>query len=231
MRTTKSIEKSFKFTSILDAGSGNGDYAFWMAQRYPNTAIDACDLSEDSIEQCKKIQKLLGIKNIRYYQQDLKEFLNEGKYDYIYSNHVLEHIPDNSIVIENLVKSLKPGGYIYIQLPNKVQMRYKWGKKFVEPHEEWAKDEHIGLRLTLDILAEELSSLGCEIIKKKHTEGFLGELSFELAEMARNYYNSNALYGILFPFLKLLGYIDSLMHYNNGNGILVLARKKHNKSV
>jgi hypothetical protein len=59
----------------------------------------------------------------------------------------------------------------------------------------------------------------------KHTGGFWGKLSFELREIALNYLNSKLLFVLLFPMLKLFGYLDSLTNSSEGNGILVLAQK------
>ncbi|MBD3168904.1 MAG: methyltransferase domain-containing protein [candidate division Zixibacteria bacterium] len=225
MRNVRRLKKKYDFKRILDAGSGNGDYAFWVAERFPDVSIDACDVSEDSINLCKNAQKKLGLGNIDYIQMDLREFIRPGTYDFIYSNHVLEHIPENLDVIKKLVTSLKPGGYIYIQLPDADQKRLDWGEKYMEEHKKWADKEHIGLTLNLKSLSGALRESGCEIIRAKHTEGVLGEISFKLGEMARSYYRSNAVFALMLPFLKIIGYLDSLMDYKSASGILVLARK------
>ncbi len=225
-RVAKKFVEKRDAISILDAGCGKGKYSFWLAQEYPNAEIDACDLSREKIEIIQDIQNRLIIRNINFFIQDLRTFKNEAAYDFIFSNHVLEHIVENQLVISNLVASLKPGGYIYIQIPDAVQKRFPFGKKFLKAYEKWEKDEHIGQTITLASLTTTLESLDCEIIKAGHTEGFFGELRFELAEIASSYFNSSILYGLLFPLLKTLGYIDSLINYSDGNGILVLAKKK-----
>lgn len=228
MRNVRRLKKMHDFKRVLDAGSGNGDYTFWVAERFPDVVIDACDVSEDSINVCKCAQKKLGLGNIDYIQMDLREFRKPETYDFIYSNHVLEHISENRAVIENLVTSLKPGGYIYIQLPDADQERLDWGEKYMEEHKKWAEKEHIGLTLNLASLTKALRESGCEIITAKHTEGVLGEISFKLGEMARSYYRSNAMFSLMLPFLKIIGYLDSLMDYKSASGILVVARKAIN---
>jgi SAM-dependent methyltransferase len=225
MRIVKKLAK-IDFNHVLDAGCGKGKFSFWLAQEYPNVKIDACDLSEESIDLCREVQSHLKIRNIHFFVQDLRTYRSEGTYDFIFSTHVLEHILENRLVISNLVSSLKKGGYIYIQIPNAVIKRLSsFGKRFVKSHVEWGKKEHVGQTLTLNLLCSELQRSSCKILIAKHTEGFFGELRFELQEMALGYLHSEVLFAILYPLLKILGYIDSLVDYSGGNGILVLARK------
>jgi len=220
------IVKKIDFNHALDAGCGRGIFSFWLAQEHPNAEIDAYDLSQEKIEFCKEVQSHLKIHNITFFAQDMRTYRNEDTYDFTFTNHVLEHIAENRSAISNLVFSLKEGGYIYVQIPNAVQKRLPFGKRFVEAHGKWAKNEHMGQTLTLDLLRSELEHLGCKILIARHTEGFWGELRFELSEMALNYFHSHVLFALLYPLLKVLGYIDSLVDYSDGNGILVLAKKE-----
>lgn len=226
-KNMKKIKKEIQCQHILDAGCGRGKYSFWLAERIPDAIIDACDLSKKKIEICKETQGQLKIENINFFEQDLITFNDEEMYDLVYSNHVLEHIPENLTVISQLVKGLRTGGYLYIQIPNATQKRLFFGKRYLNKFEEWEKKEHVGQTLTLDRLISELERLGCDILVQKYTEGFWGELRFELEEMALRHFNSQALFVLLFPFLKLFGLIDSLKDHSDGNGILVLARKRN----
>ena len=160
IRATKYVKNKQDFRNVLDAGSGNGNYAFWVAETYPEAHIDACDCSEEAINSSKVVQGKLGLNNIRYIMEDLRNFRNEQAYDYIYSNHVLEHIPEHHLVLENLVFSLKPGGYIYTQMPDADQKRMEWGEKYIEEHKKWADKEHIGMTMNLEMLCERLRKIG-----------------------------------------------------------------------
>lgn len=225
MRTVKTLEKQRTFQRTLDAGCGKGKFSFWLAQRWRQTRVDACDLDGDKIEVCEDIRRQLDVDNVGFFVEDLTTLRAKEQYDFVFSNHVLEHIPDNALAIANLVGALKPGGYIYIQIPNAVQRRFAWGRRFVQGHEEWTEGEHGGQTFTLDTLAGELERLGCRVITRKFTEGWLGEVRFELEEMALSYFKSQLLFVLLYPLLKTMGYVDSRLHYSNGNGILVLAQK------
>lgn len=225
MRVVKQLAEKKDFRNVLDAGCGSGTFSFWLAQQYPNAKIEACDLSEENIEICKEIQSRLGIRNISFFFQDLRTYRREGAFVFIFSNHVLEHIIENRMVISNLVYSIEKGGYIYIQIPTVIQKRLSsLGKRFVRSHEEWGRKEHIGQNLTLELLCSELHRLGCQILLAKHIEGFWGELRFELQEMALGFLHIELLFALLYPLLRIFGYIDSLTNCSDGNGILVFAR-------
>jgi len=209
---------------VLDAGCGDGQYSFWLSRQFPNSIIDACDISKTKIYNCKKIQQQIGAENISFFIKDLKTYKNEEKYDFIFSNHVLEHVVDNKLVIKNLVASLKDGGYIYVQIPNAIQKRII-NKKYLITLENWEKKEHIGQTLNLNTLSSELKKRGCKILIAKHTRGFWGELSYEILILTLGYFNRYFLYVLLLPIILVLGFFDTFHNYKNGNEILVLARK------
>jgi 2-polyprenyl-3-methyl-5-hydroxy-6-metoxy-1,4-benzoquinol methylase len=210
---------------VLDAGCGKGKLSFWLAGAYPHAQLDALDYSSEKIAASSAIQRDMGVTNIRFFVADLCHFSNESAYDLIFSNHVLEHIVENRKVLANLVQSLRPGGFIYIQMPNAVQQRLPVGRRFLASYDEWERGEHAGQTLTLDALSTELRQLGCRIVDARYTEGWVGELRFELEQMALGHFRNKVLYAALYPLLRTLGYVDSLFRYQSGNGVLVLAQR------
>jgi len=94
--------KSF---SVLDFGAGIGTLAEIF---YKKTSI-----KPECFEICKKSQKILTQKGFKLQN----EFLNEEKYDLIFSSNVLEHIEQDSKTIANLKKMLKKDGYLIIVVP------------------------------------------------------------------------------------------------------------------
>lgn len=227
IKTFKKLPFS-RISNVLDVGCGKGKNSFWLSQMYTNLSIDAFDISEKNITHCKEIQTHLNT-NCNFFVDDVLNFEKSSHYDLIFSNHVLEHVAENKRAIGNLVRSLRPGGFIYIQIPNATQTRL-FPDKFFKSHNEWAEDEHIGQTLTLDSLCRTLRDLNCILLVEKHTSGFWGKLSFEIKEISVNYLNSKALFAVLYPALKLFGYLDTFPKYKNGNGILVLAQKRTNNS-
>jgi SAM-dependent methyltransferase len=99
----KKIDK--KNFSVLDFGAGIGTLAEIF---YNKTSI-----KPECFEICQASQKILSQKGFKLQN----EFLNEEKYDLIYSSNVLEHIEQDSKTVTDLKKMLKKDGYLIIFVP------------------------------------------------------------------------------------------------------------------
>ena len=51
----------------------------------------------------------------------------EGKEDYVISSHNLEHCNDPSKVLDNIIRSLKPGGMLYLSFPSEESTEFPRG--------------------------------------------------------------------------------------------------------
>lgn len=45
--------------------------------------------------------------------------LNDASFDFVYSSHLLEHLPDCELALTNWWRVLKPGGYLILYLPHR----------------------------------------------------------------------------------------------------------------
>jgi SAM-dependent methyltransferase len=102
----------FKGKRVLDAGCGNGRFAYYAA-KYARE-VWAIDLGP-AVEVARKNTASLG--NVHVVQADLHNppFAPES-FDFIYSLGVLHHLPDPETAFRNLLRYLKPGGDIQIYL-------------------------------------------------------------------------------------------------------------------
>ncbi|MFT3965954.1 MAG: methyltransferase domain-containing protein [Sphingobium sp.] len=48
---------------------------------------------------------------------DLMSFSDTVRFDRIYASHVLEHVPDDALVLSNIARALKPGGEAWLIVP------------------------------------------------------------------------------------------------------------------
>ncbi len=94
-----------KSISVLDFGAGIGSLAEIF---YKKTSI-----KPECFEICNESQKILMQKGFTI----KNEFLNEEKYDLIYSSNVLEHIENDYKAIANIKNMLKKDGYLIIIVP------------------------------------------------------------------------------------------------------------------
>lgn len=101
------IEKEVQNGKLLDYGCGTGAFVQFMESRgWSSFGIEPDDGAR-SIAQKKS-------KNIYKYFAEVE---NE-KYSVITLWHVLEHIPDYSHMLKNLIQILQPGGVLVIAVPN-----------------------------------------------------------------------------------------------------------------
>ncbi|OGF51753.1 hypothetical protein A3I27_03730 [Candidatus Giovannonibacteria bacterium RIFCSPLOWO2_02_FULL_43_11b] len=107
---------------VLDAGTGTGLAAFYLAKRFPKIEIYASDLDLKMLKEAKAIAKKEGLNNVKFFQNDLNfpgdlYELEGGKkvsvsgefFKAVITSGVLEHV-DIKKAIPQLSTLLLPGG-------------------------------------------------------------------------------------------------------------------------
>jgi 2-polyprenyl-3-methyl-5-hydroxy-6-metoxy-1,4-benzoquinol methylase len=113
---TLSIINDIPFTkkdSLLEIGSGMGlVYGYLKKQGYDIYGIEPCDSGFDGyFAAAQQLFKIIGVDGSHCYPYVAKETEKLNKqFDIIFSNNVLEHIPELEESISSLRKILKPAG-------------------------------------------------------------------------------------------------------------------------
>jgi SAM-dependent methyltransferase len=225
------ILRSRTFSSVLDAGCGDGTFAFYVAALNPRTSVLGVDIGEQGLHDadttlgvCERVSRAIQLRNLTLRQLDLRQLNMPESFDLIYTFDVLEHIKENKAVLQNLYQALVPGGFLLLRIPNRVQKRIL-NAKFTEEHAKWGAIEHVGQHYEMKTLLQDLREIGYTIVDATYTDGLYGRLSFELSE-ALNYYEiSQAIQFALTPLLKILRWLDTRCSLTEGDGLLVLCRK------
>ena len=86
--------------TVLDLGSGPGDITFKFANAFPETIIDSVDGSKEMLDFAKNVlvEKPEFQGRINYIHSMIHEFRPSEKYDLIFSNSLLHHLPDPMIL-------------------------------------------------------------------------------------------------------------------------------------
>jgi 2-polyprenyl-3-methyl-5-hydroxy-6-metoxy-1,4-benzoquinol methylase len=94
----------------LEVGAGGGSIARWLAMVVgPSGKVVATDLSTRLLEQ-------LPMQNIEVRQHNiLTDQLESGLYDLVHARAVLMHLGEPEKALEKMAKSLRPGGWLFIE--------------------------------------------------------------------------------------------------------------------
>lgn len=105
--------------SILDAGSGFGQYSYFLAKLSGEYSITAVDVKEEQIADCNDFFNRAGLAGRTKFQiADLTQYSAENSFNLIISIDVMEHIEDDRAVFSNFYRNLKTGGWLLISTPS-----------------------------------------------------------------------------------------------------------------
>ncbi|KAF3761970.1 S-adenosyl-L-methionine-dependent methyltransferase, partial [Cryphonectria parasitica EP155] len=96
--------------AVFDLGTGTGEWAMEMAQRYTESQIFGCDISP--------IQPAYVWENVFFSTADFEEDwvdYAENSFDYIHMRYTAFSIKDPAALVQRAWKYLKPGGYLEFQ--------------------------------------------------------------------------------------------------------------------
>lgn len=229
-------EKRDSIETILDAGSGFGQYLYRMGRIFPLAEIDGVDVKEEQIEDCNRFFNQIEKKNIHCKKADLVTFKEPNSYDLIISVDVMEHIEEDEAVFANLFASLKSSGTLVISTPSD-----KGGSDAHHHDEEESHggsgfiDEHVRDGYSIVDIKEKLSRAGFSKIETKYTYGTMGHISWIFSmKFPILLLNKSKLFGILLlwyypiilPYILILNLIDTYGSNSVGTGLIVVATKE-----
>jgi len=99
---------------VLDIGCSSGMVDFFLADNF--NSILGIDIDPAAIELAKSNYHS---KNIDYRLGNIDNISITEKFDLIICNSVLEHVPDQDILLKNIKSLLKPSGICFLSVPNK----------------------------------------------------------------------------------------------------------------
>jgi 2-polyprenyl-3-methyl-5-hydroxy-6-metoxy-1,4-benzoquinol methylase len=214
---------------ILDAGSGFGQYVFFMARKKPSWEVLGIDVKEEEIAACRNFFSKAGYSNAQFEVQDLTRYSSPGQFDLILSVDVMEHIEEDRKVFANFHESLKPGGMLLISTPS------DQGGSDVGHHGESSFiEEHVRDGYSIADITEKLHQAGFSKVEARYTYGKPGSVSWRLSmKYPILLLGISKLFLLLLPFYYLLvmpvalflNYLDLRMKHTRGTGLLVKAWK------
>lgn len=219
--------------SIMDAGSGFGQYTYFLTTLNKKHDILALDVKQEQINDCNQFFEKIGkSKQAHFEMQDLTRFTQASSFDLIISIDVMEHILEDEQVFANFHHSLKEGGLLLISTPS------DRGGSDSHHHDEEGMhgfiDEHVRDGYNMDDIRIKLQRAGFSRIEVAYTYGKSGSLAWKLSmKYPISALNRSKLFFILlpfyymvtFPFCLVLNYLDVATRHQSGTGLMVKAYK------
>ncbi len=228
-RELKAWMKNNSSARILDAGSGFGQYSFYMAQKSNNYVIDALDVKEDQIADCNQFFKKCGIQNATFSFGDLTKPIADNKYDLVMCVDVMEHILEDVTVFKNFHQAMKTGSMLLISTPSD-----QGGSDVHEETGESFIGEHVRDGYPKEEMAEKLRMAGFEKFEILYSYGAPGKIAWKLSmKYPMLLLNTSKLFFVLipfyymitYPFSYLLNWMDTHNTHPTGTGLIVKAWK------
>jgi SAM-dependent methyltransferase len=216
--------------SVLDAGSGFGQYTWRMSRMNKGWRINAVDINTEQIEDCNLFFRKTGLADrVVFKKGDLTALKEINTYNLILSVDVMEHIEEDTLVFKNFYTSMKSDGILLISTPSD-----KGGSDVHGSNEESFIDEHVRDGYSIKDITEKLTSAGFKTVETAYTYGKPGNISWRLSmKYPIKMLNISYFFFILLPFYYLiffpvsiiLNIFDLIITHKTGTGLLVTARK------
>lgn len=221
--------------SILDAGSGFGQYTYRMSRMFPKSKILAVDVKEEQIADCNHFfNQIKQSDRVRFEEADLTKFVQAGRFNLVLSIDVMEHIEEDVLVFRNFYQSLKPGGIVLISTPSD----QGGSDAHDHDHEEGGMhgfiDEHVRDGYNIREIEDKLKSAGFSKVEARYSYGNPGKISWRLSmKYPIQLLGVSKLFFILLPFYyvvvfpisAVLNYFDVKGQHASGTGLIVKATK------
>jgi SAM-dependent methyltransferase len=232
----KKLEKEKKGAlSVLDAGSGFGQYDYYMASRHKNWKIKGIDVKSEQIADCNAFFQRIGLDNATFAVADLTRFAEEEQYDLVLCVDVMEHIEEDEKVLQNFYRSLKKGGMLLISTPSDQGGSDVHHHDHEEGEEHSFIDEHVRDGYGIDEITQKMKRAGFAETDVYYQYGPAGKLAWKLSmKFPIIMLNTSYLFFVLlpfyylltFPFVLILNYLDVKGTHQTGTGLIAKAWKK-----
>ncbi len=216
--------------NVLDAGSGFGQYSYYLSKQSESWKILGVDVKEEQIEDCNRFFSQIGkSEQVKFEYADLTKYEKQEAFDLILSVDVMEHILEDVEVFKNFHKSLKENGMVLISTPSD-----QGGSDVHDEDDHSFIDEHVRDGYNIQEIEDKLKSAGFSKVDAAYSYGWPGKISWKLSmKYPILMLNATKLffiflpvyYIITYPFSFILNYLDVNLKHKTGTGLIVKAYK------
>lgn len=124
----KNYDLSMK--EIADIGCGTGHLLLYISNEFLPLTLTGFEYADSALEIAKKILPSANFHYYNIYEESVQQF------DFVFCTEVLEHLQYPDKALKNLMKMVKPGGVLFLTVPNGRKDTYDGHINFWSP-ESW----------------------------------------------------------------------------------------------
>lgn len=99
---------------VLDVGCGPGNSTALLAERWPGASVTGIDSSPEMLARARETRR-----DVAWLEMDAAGDLSGlGVFDVVFSNAVIQWLPDHAALLPRLFSLVAPGGVLAVQAPN-----------------------------------------------------------------------------------------------------------------
>lgn len=210
---------------VLDAGSGVGQFSYWLSQVRPSFSVLAIDNCMEHVCGGNKFVRETKQTNLHFKSACVSQIDQENAFDMILCTQVLEYISDDQQTLENFHNALRESGRIIIT----TKTQYKEDIC----HEDKAQGiARCGYQMAA--LKEKVKAAGFRKVKAHYSGGKFGRLAEKIGfSLPIRMLKLSSAFAVILPFYYILAlpismvlnWMDSHSAHKDGEGIVLLALK------
>lgn len=155
-------------TRILDAGSEDATFTYWLADRHPAATVVAADVDAAAVEACRAARPARYARRVEFVTSALAD-LPPASFDLATAFDVLEHIDDDVGAIRALHTALAPGGTLLVHVPTNPYTDRKGIRHWVPDEDAWRINAgHVRHGYLLEDLRQRVVTAGFEVVETEH---------------------------------------------------------------
>lgn len=218
--------KTSKAANVLEIGCGTAIDSHYLSKSFGDIAFWASDISKEAVEVARKTGEMLGSKvNLIVADVETMRF-DDGFFDLVFSQGVMEHFKDPLPAMKEQARVLKTGGYLVVDVPQKFNpytiYKHRRLKEGIWPC-GWESEfsfrdlKKLGSKLNLDVI--DVGSEGY---------GYFQDYGFSLVPLILKYLKQKKSFisPISSFFLKILAVIEKRYGHYFMQNITVVYKKK-----
>jgi len=222
---------------IYDTGCGSGDILLPCAGKYKTSFFTGIDRIQENIKLCKSFADKSLLTNCNFSTGNIETYIPERPVDLITCITVLQYCKNETEVLKCFYKSLNPNGILLLYVPVNYKRIFRWFDTLRS-----VKGKTVDYDSTMGIyhhftdleIKDKVKAAGFSISESITTYKTCGKISFELYSSFLTivkilpFFTGFLLFPIfliIYPLILILMFLDLFQRNNDGNGLLLIAKK------